>query len=132
MNLPNTREIDTMQQRLQQLRRENFTMKKEIGEIKSMLAQAAAKPTGASRTAAVVKTAEVKKAAAVVKTAAAKKAPVKKKAVKWPGTLGVRCPKTRKPALGRAHRPDFRVGCIRASAVTSFCRIGGPIAEHDA
>ena len=34
MNLPNTREIDTMQERLQQVRRENFALKKEIKEIR--------------------------------------------------------------------------------------------------
>ncbi len=39
MNLPNTREIDTMQERLQQVRRENFALKKDIKEIKAMLAQ---------------------------------------------------------------------------------------------
>ena len=39
MNLPNTREVDTMQQRLQQLRRENFALKKEIKEIRSMVQQ---------------------------------------------------------------------------------------------
>jgi class III poly(R)-hydroxyalkanoic acid synthase PhaE subunit len=37
MNLPNTREVDTMQQRLQQLRRENMVLKKEVSEIKTML-----------------------------------------------------------------------------------------------
>lgn len=39
MNLPNTREVDTMQERLQQIRRENIAMKKELGEIRSMLGQ---------------------------------------------------------------------------------------------
>ena len=37
MNLPNTREVDTMQQRLQQVRRENIELRKEIKGIKSML-----------------------------------------------------------------------------------------------
>ncbi|HUV21786.1 MAG TPA: class III poly(R)-hydroxyalkanoic acid synthase subunit PhaE [Gammaproteobacteria bacterium] len=37
MNLPNTREVDTMQQRLQQLRRENIVLKNEVSEIKTML-----------------------------------------------------------------------------------------------
>ncbi len=44
MNLPNTREVDTMQERLQQLRRENFVLKKEIGEIKAMLQKSPVKP----------------------------------------------------------------------------------------
>ena len=39
MNLPHTREVDTMQQRLQELRRENFALKKEIREIRSMVQQ---------------------------------------------------------------------------------------------
>ena len=47
MNLPNTREVDTMQERLQQVRRDNFVLKKEISEIKSMLKQVMAKPAAA-------------------------------------------------------------------------------------
>jgi class III poly(R)-hydroxyalkanoic acid synthase PhaE subunit len=49
LNLPNTREVDTMQQRLAQLRRENIVLKKEIGEIRTMLQKAAAKPVAAEK-----------------------------------------------------------------------------------
>ncbi|MDJ0778566.1 MAG: class III poly(R)-hydroxyalkanoic acid synthase subunit PhaE [Gammaproteobacteria bacterium] len=72
LNLPNTREIDTMQERLQQLRRDNFALKREISEIKATLAQLVGKP--AAKPAATAKPA--------AKAAAAKKAPAKKAAVK--------------------------------------------------
>lgn len=49
LNLPNTREVDTMQQRLAQLRRENIVLKKEMGEIRTMLQKAAAKPVAAEK-----------------------------------------------------------------------------------
>ncbi len=85
MNLPNTREVDTMQQRLQQVRRENIALKKEVSEIKSMLqeltskapapAAVNAKPKAAPR--AALKKASVKKASAI--KVAAKKAPVNTK-----------------------------------------------------
>ena len=76
MNLPNTREIDTMQERLQQVRRENFALKKEIKEIKVMLAQIN------TRTAPAVKTAPAAKSAPRARKApAAKAAPARKKAV---------------------------------------------------
>ncbi len=76
LNLPNTREIDTMQERLQQVRRDNFALKREISEIKATLAQLVKKPAAA-------KTAAAKPAAAKpAKAAAAKKAPAKKSAVK--------------------------------------------------
>jgi class III poly(R)-hydroxyalkanoic acid synthase PhaE subunit len=52
MNLPNTREVDTMQERLQQVRRDNFALKKEISEIKSMLQQGMARPATAEASAA--------------------------------------------------------------------------------
>jgi class III poly(R)-hydroxyalkanoic acid synthase PhaE subunit len=95
MNLPNTTEVDTMQQRLQQLRRENIVLKKEIGEIKAMLqrsAPAAAAPKTAAQPApapkkvapkpavkkAAVKQSATPKAAAAPK-AAVKKTPAKKK-----------------------------------------------------
>ena len=98
MNLPNAREVDTMQQRLQQLRRENFALRKEIDDIRSILSQAStntAKPVATSKPGparrkaaprpaarkAAVKTAAKKKAAkpATAKPVA-KKAPAKKKA----------------------------------------------------
>jgi len=84
LNLPNTREIDTMQERLQQLRRENFTLKKEIKEIKLMLAQLnlgrgpAVKKAPAVKAAAAAKAAPASKAAPVRKKAAIKKAAAKK------------------------------------------------------
>ena len=94
MNLPNTREIDTMQERLQQLRRDNFALKREISEIKATLAQlvgksraakksetakpAAAKPAPGKTAEADAEVAESKPA----RVAAAKKAPAKKSAVK--------------------------------------------------
>ena len=78
LNLPNTREIDTMQERLQQLRRDNFALKKEIGDIKAQLARLSKKPiAAAARTAASPKKAAVKKAA--VKKAAVKKTAARKK-----------------------------------------------------
>jgi class III poly(R)-hydroxyalkanoic acid synthase PhaE subunit len=76
MNLPNTREIDTMQERLQQVRRDNFSLKKEIKEIKAMLAQIN------TRTAPALKTAPAAKAAPRARKApATKAAPARKKAV---------------------------------------------------
>ncbi len=73
MNLPNTREVDTMQERLQQLRRENIELKKEVREIKAMLTRSKPKPAAAPTP---------KKAAAATKKSAvaSKKAPAKKKA----------------------------------------------------
>ena len=68
LNLPNTREIDTMQERLQQVRRDNFALKKEIREMKATLAQLTKKPAVATP--------------APAKAAAAKKAPAKKTAPK--------------------------------------------------
>ena len=79
LNLPNTREIDTMQERLQQVRRDNFALKKEIREIKAMLKQMNSSPQPTVK-AAAVKAAPAAKAAAVPKKApAAKKATVAKK-----------------------------------------------------
>ena len=74
LNLPNTREVDTMQQRLQQLRRENIELRKEIREIRTLLKRPAEKPPSA------------KKASA--KSSTRKKATAKKKAA------------TRKPTAG--------------------------------
>jgi U3 small nucleolar ribonucleoprotein component len=94
MNLPNTREIDTMQERLQQVRRDNFALKKEIREIKAMLKQMNSRPEPAAKKAPAVKatpaakkmppvkkTPAVKTKPAALKAPAAKKAPVRKKAV---------------------------------------------------
>ena len=94
MNLPNTREIDTMQERLQRVRRENFTLKKEIKEIKAMLMQInskaaapaakkepAAKAVAAAKAAPAAKKEPAAKAVAAAKKApAAKAAPIRKKA----------------------------------------------------
>ena len=80
MNLPNTREVDTMQQRLQQVRRENIELRNEIKGIKSMLqAMTKAEPAVAAapaaratptRKKAVAKKAAPKKQATVAKTKA--------------------------------------------------------------
>jgi len=80
MNLPNTREVDTMQERLQQLRRENVVLKKELGEIRSMLGQRKSKPTAVERAPATkpatVELAPAEKPAAVEPAPAAKPAAV--------------------------------------------------------
>jgi len=88
LNLPNTREVDTMQARLQQLRRENIELRREIGEIKAMLKRPSTKPVAppAPADAAPAEQAPVKKAAA--KKATAKKAAPKKKASKPNSTAG--------------------------------------------
>jgi len=84
MNLPNTREIDTMQERLQQVRRENFALKKEIKEIKAMLAQMktatarAAKSAPGAKAASRTSKAPTAKATPARKKAAAKKASTRK------------------------------------------------------
>jgi class III poly(R)-hydroxyalkanoic acid synthase PhaE subunit len=76
MNLPNTREVDTMQQRLQQVRRENIELRNEVKEIKSILqAMVKAEPTAAAATAARATPTRKK---AVAKKAVAKKAVTKK------------------------------------------------------
>ena len=107
MNLPNTREVDTMQERLQQVRRDNFALKKQISEINSMLQQVMAAPRAADASAApgaadvsaapaaapaaskasrksATRTAVASKTAVkpVVKTAVAKKATIKTAAPK--------------------------------------------------
>ena len=69
MNLPNTREVDTIQQRLQQIRRENIELRKEIKEIKSML-QTKARKAPAARAATPRKKAVQKKQATVSKSKA--------------------------------------------------------------
>jgi class III poly(R)-hydroxyalkanoic acid synthase PhaE subunit len=88
LDLPNTREVDTMQERLQQLRRENHALRREIGEIRAMLKRPAAKsaPPQQQAEAAPAKRAPAKKTAA--KKATAKKAAVKKKASKPQSTAG--------------------------------------------
>jgi class III poly(R)-hydroxyalkanoic acid synthase PhaE subunit len=80
MNLPNTREVDTMQQRLQQVRRDNMELRKEIKEIRSMLqAMVKAEPTAAAAPAARATPTRKK---AVAKKAVAKKAVAKKAVTK--------------------------------------------------
>ena len=98
MNLPNTREIDTMQERLQQLRRDNFALKKELKDIRAMLEQLtagtapvakpkpapaaraarAAKPKPAAKSVPAGKAKPAAKSAAVRKRAAVKKTAAKK------------------------------------------------------
>ncbi len=106
MNLPNTSEVDTMQKRLQQLRRENFSLKKEIREIRELVQRVAdrpaAKPQQASKR--VVKKAFPKKAA--VKKAASKVSP-KKTAAK---------PAMKKPSIKKSAAKKKAAGKPRAGA----------------
>jgi class III poly(R)-hydroxyalkanoic acid synthase PhaE subunit len=75
MNLPARSEIDTMQQRLQQLRRENLTLKKEVGEIRSMLEK-----IDTASLAVDNKIADANKTPVTRKATVSKKTAVKKKA----------------------------------------------------
>ena len=72
MNLPARSEVDTMQIRLQQLRRDNFALKKELKEIRSLLTEGK-QPVSAKKQPA----AKDKQATAV--KSVAKKAPARKK-----------------------------------------------------
>jgi len=96
MNLPNTREVDTMQERLQQLRRENFQLKKEIGEIKAMLQRGAGKAAAAP---APAEPAAEKPAAAPAASKA--KAPAKKAAARK--TVAKKAPAKKKTAVTKAN-----------------------------
>jgi class III poly(R)-hydroxyalkanoic acid synthase PhaE subunit len=91
MNLPNTREVDTMQERLQQLRRENVLLKKEIGEIRSLLQEVAARPAAPAPASAspapAAKKAPRKSAAAAPARKVARKPAVKKAAAKKKSTV---------------------------------------------
>jgi class III poly(R)-hydroxyalkanoic acid synthase PhaE subunit len=78
MNLPNTREVDTMQQRLQQLRRENIQLRKDVKEIKSMLQQSSTKPAPVTKAPSARKKV-VASTVPVRKKAVTRKAPAKKK-----------------------------------------------------
>ncbi len=104
MNMPNSREVDTMQQRIQQLRRDNIAMKKELAEIRALLgkrgAAKAAKP--AARSAPAPKSAAEPAPAATanagapaVKRAVAKKAAAKKAATKKPAAAKTKSAATR-------------------------------------
>ena len=79
-NLPNTREVDTMQQRLQQLRRENFQLRKELAEIRSMLQELRVAPAAKAPAPKAAKKAPRKSAAKAASKPPVKKAPAKKKA----------------------------------------------------
>ncbi len=79
MNLPNTREVDTMQMRLQQLRRDNIELRNEIKNIRAMLKQPQSAP--AAKATPVAKSARAAKPAPASKRAPAKTAPSRKKAV---------------------------------------------------
>jgi class III poly(R)-hydroxyalkanoic acid synthase PhaE subunit len=72
MNLPARSEVDTMQIRLQQLRRDNFALQKELKEIRSLLVK------GKQTVPAKKQVAAKDKQAATVKTVA-KKSPARKK-----------------------------------------------------
>ena len=77
MNLPNTREIDTMQERLQQVRRENCVLKKEIKEIRAMLTQMNTATSPTVKTAPTARTTSTRKKAAAKKAASSKAPTVK-------------------------------------------------------
>ena len=79
MNLPNTREVDTMQQRLQQLRRDNIAMKKELAEIRALLGKRSTSP-GPRPKAEKAPAATANAARPAVKRAVAKKSAAKKPA----------------------------------------------------
>lgn len=89
MNLPTHSEVDTMQKRLQETRRENGRLRHDLEELKKTVAALSARdkpaPSEAPTKKPQVKKVPVKKAAvkkAAVKKAAAKKPPAKKAAVK--------------------------------------------------
>lgn len=107
MNLPNTTEVDTMQQRLHQLRRENIVLKKEIGEIKAMLQQSAT-AAAAPKTAAQPTPAEAPAPKKVALKPAVKKAAVKKsaapKAATGPKTAAKKTPVKKKSAVTKANK----------------------------
>lgn len=108
MNLPNTREVDTMQQRLQQLRRENFALRKEIREIRDMLQGSAA----AKNKATPAKSAAAKKKANG-KTAtrpAAKKAPARPSAKKAAAKSATKKPRIKKSAAKKKAASQSRAG----------------------
>jgi class III poly(R)-hydroxyalkanoic acid synthase PhaE subunit len=69
MNLPNTREVDTMQERLQQVRRENMKLKTEVSEIKSMLLELTASAKVKSSTKPPSPAVKAKPSPTVAKTA---------------------------------------------------------------
>ena len=103
MNLPNTREVDTMQERLQQLRRENFVLKKEISEIKSMLQQVMARPAAAPATAPATKKAPRKSAARAAAASKTVRKPVAKGATARKTAAPKAAPK-KKPAVTKASK----------------------------
>jgi class III poly(R)-hydroxyalkanoic acid synthase PhaE subunit len=90
MNLPNTREVDTMQQRLQQVRRENIELRNEVKEIKSMLQSMVKAESVVAAAPAAGKTPTRKKAVAkktVTKKAGTKKVVAKRAAIKKQPTV---------------------------------------------
>jgi class III poly(R)-hydroxyalkanoic acid synthase PhaE subunit len=99
MNLPNTREVDTMQQRLQQVRRENIVLKKEVSEIKSMLQALTSNPSKAPA-APIAKTAPATAAPAPRATApaAAPAAAVKPSVKKSPAKTAAKSSVTKSTA----------------------------------
>ncbi len=90
MNLPNTREVDTMQERLQQVRRDNIKLKTEVSEIKSMLQELTASIEAKSATKPPSPAVKAKPSPAIAKatpraaTKAAIKPPTKKAVTKKP------------------------------------------------
>jgi class III poly(R)-hydroxyalkanoic acid synthase PhaE subunit len=104
MNLPNTREVDTMQQRLQQVRRENIVLKNEVSEIKSMLQELTSK---APAPAAVNAKPKAAPATVNAKPKAAPKAALEKASVKKVPAIKVaakKTPVTKKRAVTKASK----------------------------
>ena len=117
MNLPNTREVDTMQQRLQQLRRENFVLKKEIKEIKSMVQQLSATT---APPASSVKVAEKTPATSKPKAAVKASSPTKKVAVKASSPAKKAAVKASSPAK----KPAVRKAPAKKKATVSKAKAG--------
>ena len=111
LNLPNTREIDTMQERLQRVRRENFALKKDIREIRAMLAQLGAK-AAASTTARPARNKSTPRKPAAAKPAAAKPAAAKTVTQRAPAKKTA----TRKAAVSKTAAKKAKVTRSRAGA----------------
>jgi class III poly(R)-hydroxyalkanoic acid synthase PhaE subunit len=115
MNLPNTREVDTMQERLQQVRRDNFALKKEISEIKSMLQQVMARPA----------TAEASTAPAAAP--AAKKAPRKSATSAAAASNTARKPVVKTAAASNtARKPAVKTATARKAAIKTAAPKAAP------
>jgi len=100
LNLPNTREVDTMQQRLQQLRRENIQLKKELGDIRTLVERLTSR-LSATPTATLARADEPAPRAA------------RKKVVK---------PSPARPNTRKAAKPAVRKAAVKKAAVKKAAR----------